>query len=63
MLKLTQEMFGGDDAELQARRGTAEDLLAVLMDFFTYFSALTADRRENPTEDLASVHRQRHDRR
>jgi cytochrome P450 len=30
-------------------------MLAVLLDFFNYFSALTASRRETPTEDLASA--------
>lgn len=55
MLKLTQEMFGGDDTEHKRGEGTTEDLLAVLMDFFTYFNALTAARRENPTGDLASA--------
>ena len=54
MLKLTQEMFGGQDEEHQ-RGGTPEDMLAVLMDFFNYFSALTASRRETPTQDLASA--------
>ena len=54
MLKLTQEMFGGDDEEHQ-RGGSTEDLLAVLADFFNYFSALTASRRAHPTEDLASA--------
>jgi cytochrome P450 len=54
MLKLTQEMFGGDDAEL--RRGEVNtDLFATLLDFFNYFAALTAARREHPTEDLASA--------
>jgi cytochrome P450 len=54
MLKLTQEMFGGDDAEF--RRGTTlEQQLQVLLDFFDYFSSLTASRREHPTEDLASA--------
>ncbi len=47
MLKLTQEMFGGDDTEFQ-RGGTTEDMLAVLLDFFNYFAALTASRREHP---------------
>ena len=55
MLKLTQEMFGGDDAEHKRGKGTTEDLLAVLMDFFAYFSALTAARRDHPTDDLASA--------
>ncbi|MBU3686407.1 MAG: cytochrome P450 [Mycobacteriaceae bacterium] len=54
MLKLTQEMFGGDDAELQ-RGNSLDDILAVLVDFFNYFAALTASRREHPTEDLASA--------
>ncbi|BBY59425.1 cytochrome P450 [Mycolicibacterium sarraceniae] len=54
MLKLTQEMFGGDDTELQ-RGGSTDDMLAVLLDFFNYFSALTASRREHPTEDLTSA--------
>ena len=54
MLKLTQEMFGGDVAEHQ-RGETPEDLLAVLADFFNYFANLTASRRERPTEDLASA--------
>ena len=54
MLTLTQEMFGGDDEEL--RRGTTpEEQMAVLLDFFAYFNALTAARREQPTEDLASA--------
>ncbi len=54
MLKLTQEMFGGDDAEHQ-RGGSMEDLLAVLADYFAYFTKLTTSRREHPTEDLASA--------
>ncbi|RAV03314.1 cytochrome P450 [Mycolicibacter senuensis] len=54
MLRLTQELFGGDDDEY--RRGvTPEEQLPVLLDFFAYFNALTADRRANPTEDLAST--------
>ncbi len=54
MLKLTQEMFGGDDTEFQ-RGNSPEDMMAVLLDFFNYFAALTASRREHPTEDLASA--------
>ncbi|MFN6551534.1 cytochrome P450 [Mycolicibacterium septicum] len=55
MHMLTQEMFGGDDDEYKRDGGSLEDQLAVLMDFFTYFSTLTASRRANPTEDLASA--------
>jgi hypothetical protein len=54
MLKLTQEMFGGDDTEFQ-RGGSPEDMMAVLLDFFNYFGALTASRRGHPTEDLSSA--------
>ncbi len=54
MLKLTQEMFGGNDEEFQ-RGGGVDDMLAVLLDFFNYFMALTQSRREHPTEDLASA--------
>ncbi|BBY32983.1 cytochrome [Mycolicibacter minnesotensis] len=54
MLRLTQELFGGDDEEY--RRGlTAEEQLPVLLDFFGYFGALTAARRAQPTHDLAST--------
>ncbi|MCV7217607.1 cytochrome P450 [Mycobacterium crocinum] len=54
MLKLTQELFGGDDDEL-SRGKDPEELHAVILDFFQYFTALTAERRANPTEDLASA--------
>ena len=54
MLRLTQEMFGGQDEEHQ-RGNTPEDMQAILIDFFMYFAQLTADRRANPTEDLASA--------
>jgi cytochrome P450 len=54
MLSLTQEMFGGDDTEF--RRGTKpEEQLQVLLEFFSYFNDLTAARRANPTDDLASA--------
>jgi cytochrome P450 len=55
MHALTQEMFGGDDDEYKRDSGSLEDQLAVLMDFFAYFSKLTASRREQPTGDLASA--------
>ncbi|GAC1399887.1 MAG: cytochrome P450 [Mycobacterium sp.] len=55
MHMLTQEMFGGDDDEYNKRGATAEQQLQILLDFFAYFSKLTASRRERPTEDLASA--------
>ena len=54
MLKLTQELFGGDDSEFK-RGSTSEDQLPALLDMFGYFTAVTASRREQPTEDLASA--------
>ncbi|AKK26116.1 cytochrome P450 [Mycobacterium sp. EPa45] len=54
MLKLTQELFGGDDDEM-SRGKDPEELHAVILDFFQYFTALTAERRAHPTEDLASA--------
>ncbi len=54
MLVLTQQLFGAADEELQ-RGGSPEDLIAVVNDFFVYFTALTEARRAAPTDDLASV--------
>ncbi|HXL61612.1 MAG TPA: cytochrome P450, partial [Mycobacterium sp.] len=54
MLKYTQEMFGNDDAELQ-RGTTKQEQVEALLEMFAYFTAVTASRRENPTEDLASA--------
>jgi cytochrome P450 len=54
MLKLTQELFGSDDDEM--RRGAdPHEIEAVQLDFYNYFTALTAARREAPTDDLASA--------
>jgi cytochrome P450 len=54
MLKLTQELFGSADEEL-SRGSDPDDLIAVINDFFAYFTQITEDRRANPTDDLASV--------
>jgi hypothetical protein len=53
MLRLTQELFGGQDPDLQ--RPEATEGSNTIMDFFMYFNAMTAARRANPGEDLASV--------
>lgn len=50
MLKLTQEMFSADDADLG--RG---DGFAAMAEMAGYFTELVADRRRNPTDDLASA--------
>jgi cytochrome P450 len=54
MLQYTQELFGNDDAEFGGG-GAKEDQIAVLLDMFGYFNAVTAARREQPTDDLASA--------
>jgi cytochrome P450 len=54
MLKLTQELFGGQDST-QSRGDGVDDGLGVLMDFFNYFTGVVEDRKKNPTGDLASI--------
>ena len=54
MLKLTRELFAGDDPEF-SRGGTFEEFMEVMYDFFRYFGALVDERRARPTDDLASV--------
>lgn len=55
MLKLTQELFGASDPEMARSERPLEAVLEVINDFFTYFNALTEERRAQPTDDLASV--------
>jgi cytochrome P450 len=54
MLKLTQELFGGQDPQ-QSRGEEVNDGLGVLFDFFSYFKEVVEDRKRNPTDDLATV--------
>lgn len=54
LLRWTQELFGNDDEEFQ--RGTSkEEQMMALLEMFQYFTELTASRRANPTDDLASA--------
>lgn len=55
MLALTQQLFGGQDPDLQRAEVSPEVTAAVLADFYAYFSALTEERRANPTDDLATL--------
>lgn len=55
MYKLTQELFGAQDPDLQREVKAPEEMVEVLMDFYGYFSALTADRQEHPVDDLATL--------
>jgi len=62
MLKLTQELFGSADPDVN-RSGAAvtdvdqglAELQKTIGDFMAYFNAMTEDRRKNPRQDLASV--------
>jgi cytochrome P450 len=61
MLVLTQELFGAADPELKRSPGAAtvpgdiSSVQAVLADFYQYFAKISADRRANPRDDLATV--------
>ena len=68
MLRMTQEIFGpgdpdvveqtehkGDNAAFSGERGQSVDLMATAQKLYEYFGAITADRRKNPKDDVASV--------
>jgi len=58
MLKLTQELFGGQDPEQSRGDASGADMelgMSVILDFFTYFKGVVEERKKNPTDDLASV--------
>jgi cytochrome P450 len=61
MLKLTQEIFGAADPELAREQAPVDDNptaridIGVIQDFFAYFSALSARKRETPSDDLGSL--------
>ena len=54
MLKLTQELFGSSDPDT-TRSFEMTEFMSVVNDFEDYFRDLTAARRANPTDDVASV--------
>ncbi|MGZ6009931.1 MAG: cytochrome P450 [Rhizomicrobium sp.] len=53
MLKLTQELFGGGDPDMQ--RKERDPNTNVIADFFMYFNKVTEERRAHPGDDLATV--------
>jgi hypothetical protein len=61
MLRLTQELFGASDPETKRFQEALSDeqfaqiLIAVVNDFSEYFGAISADRRANPRDDLATL--------
>jgi len=55
MIKLTQELFGAEDPDLQRAVLSPEQMVEVVTDFYRYFTELTADRQAHPTDDLATL--------
>jgi cytochrome P450 len=62
MLMLTQQVFGPEDPDMARQEGDAQDparwadqLRAIYADFNDYFARISADRRVNPRDDLATV--------
>lgn len=55
MLMLTQQLFGQEDPDLQRGEVSPEVQAQVIGDFNAYFSQLTASRRTERTDDLASA--------
>jgi cytochrome P450 len=54
MLKLTQEMFGSADPDVQ-RSFEITAIKDVIEDFEAYFSRISEDRRKNPRDDVATI--------
>jgi cytochrome P450 len=54
MLKLTQELFGSTDPDVQ-RSFDLMSLGQVVEDFEAYFKGISEDRRKNPRDDVASI--------
>jgi len=55
LLRLTQELFGPSDPEMQRTRDTTKTIFETLEEYKAYFGRLTAECRANPRDDLASV--------
>ncbi|MBN9533973.1 MAG: cytochrome P450 [Alphaproteobacteria bacterium] len=62
MLRLTQELFGPADPDVnRMRRDTVSEdeglkaIMATVADFTAYFNKMTHDRRANPQDDVASA--------
>lgn len=55
MLKLTQEIFGPEDPDLQREQTDSSEALGTLFELGQYFTEVVEDRKKNPTDDLATV--------
>ena len=54
ILKLTNELFAGDDPEMKRVGEDPLSIFETIKDLYEYFTRLTEERRAHPTEDLAS---------
>jgi cytochrome P450 len=54
LLKLTQELFGPQDPDMQRQKTESPDM-GTVQDFFAYFTRMTEARRANPQDDVATV--------
>jgi hypothetical protein len=54
ILKLTNELFAGDDPEMKRVGEDPLSIFETIKDLYDYFTRLTDERRAHPTEDLAS---------
>jgi cytochrome P450 len=54
LLQLTEQLFGVADPEVQKQYGAPKTSAETVEMFFDYFRPLLADRRENPSDDIAS---------
>ena len=55
MLKLTQELLGDSDPEMQRVSSEKNNTNMTIADYFSYFSGITEERRAKPSNDVASV--------
>jgi len=55
ILELSNRLFAPDDEELGGGQNQPEDFQKLGQEFLELFLPIIADRRENPTDDLASV--------
>jgi cytochrome P450 len=54
ILKLTNELFAGEDPEMKRMGEDPLSIFETIKDLYAYFTDLTEARRAEPTEDLAS---------
>lgn len=56
LLELTSQLLASDDPELQRQGDNRQEAnVEMMMDFFNMFNTIIADRRANPSDDLATM--------